>query len=122
MGWIKSLPKDIPIFVDRLPIISEYIYGPVLRGKCQHGLKLQQMAAILRDAFIIYCRPNWAALAVAVKRENQLEGVLANHHVIVKAYDELMGRLELECVRVHRYDYTGPPQMIMDSVRSFLRG
>jgi len=124
IGWIASIPPRIPVISDRLTILSEAIYGPILRGKCIHGLSIEQMARWIkaRPAMIIYCRPNYSALAAGMRQETQMDGVHANHQRIVKAYDELMGKLEQESVQVTRYDYTGPPQLVLDSIRTFIRG
>jgi hypothetical protein len=32
-----------------------------------------------------------------------------------------MGSLEKEGVYIKRYDYTGPPQLVLDSIKAFIR-
>lgn len=123
ISLLANIPQVIPVVCDRNPIISESVYGPILRGKCMHVLTIEQMARWFKPMMIIHCRPNYEALAAGVRREPQLEGVVDNHRHIVKAYDDLMGQLENEGVYIKRYDYTGPPQLILDAVKSFiLRG
>ena len=119
--WINALPLYVPLITDRNPLISEYVYGPILRGKCMHKWTLEQMANWSKRALVIYCRPSWSALAQALRREIQLEGVIENHRIIVEAYDKLMSEFQTRGVEVVPYDFTGPPQLIMDRVRSYIR-
>lgn len=121
IAWMMISPGHIPVFCDRFPILSEYVYGPIIRGKCQHGLSIEQMAARLSKALIIYCRPNYSALAAGVRKEVQMDGVVINHRNIVQAYDAMMGDLESHGANIKRYDYTGPPQLIMDTVLTYIR-
>lgn len=121
IGMLTAIPYRIPIVTDRNPVISESVYGPIIRGECMHGLDVEQLAGIFRQSMIIYCRPNYSALAAGMRKEVQMEGVALNHRTIVKAYDDLMGQLEKGGVYVKRYDYTGPPQLILDSIKTFIR-
>ncbi|MHA1806801.1 MAG: hypothetical protein ACTSX2_04445 [Candidatus Thorarchaeota archaeon] len=123
IGWLASVPTRIPIVCDRLSVISEYVYGPIIRGKCLHGLTTEQIALWLkgRPSLVIHCRPSYSALAAGVRQEVQMEGVVLNHRHIIKGYDEIMGELREEEVSVKSYDYTGPPQLILDSIRTFIR-
>lgn len=123
IGWLASIPSRIPVVCDRLSVISEAVYGPILRGKCIHGLSIEQMARWMkgRPSMIVHCRPSYSALAAGVRREVQMEGVVLNHRHIVKAYDEIMGQLRQEGVDVRPYDYTGPPQLILEYIKTFIR-
>lgn len=117
---IDRLPR-LPFITDRNPVISEYVYGPILRGKCMHALNIEQMARLFRDKLLIHCRPSYSALTSGVRKEEQLEGVIPNHRHIVQAYDAVMMGLESDGVQVKPYDYTGPPQLIMDTIHTFIR-
>ena len=123
IGWLASVPTRIPLVCDRLSVISEYVYGPIIRGKCLHGLTPEQIANWLRarPSLVIHCRPSYSALAAGVRKEVQMDGVILNHRHIIKGYDELMGLLREEGAEIKPYDYTGPPQLILDSIRSFIR-
>jgi len=121
IGWVNDIPHKLLLVTDRNPIISEAVYGPIIRGKCLHALTLEQMARQFRNALVIHCRPSYSKLAAGVQKEVQMDGVVLNHRHIVKAYDELMGKLEHEGVNVKRYDFTGPPQMIIDSIKAYIR-
>lgn len=121
IGWVSSLPHKLVLVTDRNPIISEAVYGPIIRGKCLHALTTEQIARQFRNAMIIHCRPNYSALAAGAAKEVQMDGVVMNLRHIIKAYDELMGKLESEGVYIKRYDFTGPPQLILDSIKAFIR-
>lgn len=122
IGLLQSLKEHprLSVITDRNPILSEYVYGPILRARCMHGLTLDQMAKWVKGSLLIYCRPNYQALAAGMREAAQLAGVHANHRDIVRAYDEMMGQLEQRGAEVKRYDYTGPPNLIMDAVKSFI--
>ena len=122
IGVLNTLrDSSVPVITDRNPVISEYVYGPIIRGKCMHGLTIEQMGRWFKTTMIIHCRPNFQALAAGVRKEVQMEGVVLNHRTIIKAYDDLMGHLEREGVYIKRYDYTGPPQLVLDSIKTFIR-
>jgi GTPase SAR1 family protein len=120
IGWVAEIPYKIPVIQDRNPVISEYIYGPIIRGKCMHGLNLDQMVRMFRTSMIIYCRPSYSALAAGMRQEVQMEGVALNHKEIVKAYDEFMSQLGKTEVLVKPYDFTGPFDLLRDAIRSFI--
>jgi len=121
-GWLQHLPPNLPVITDRTHLISEYVYGPILRGKCLHALNVKQIARWIKPAMLVHCRPNRNALAAGVQHEPQMEGVVNYHKEIIRAYDVLMGDLEKEGVYVKRYDYTGPPQLLLDSIRDYIQG
>ncbi len=121
VNFIRSCPPEIPLITDRNPLISESVYGPIIRGQCMHSLDVEGMATLFQNAMIIHCRPNYSVLAAGVRKEVQMEGVVLNHRQIIKEYDTLMGGLEKLGVYVKRYDYTGPPQLILDSIKAFIR-
>lgn len=121
IGWVSEIPYRIPVIQDRNPVISEYIYGPIIRGKCMHGLTFDQMARMFRKSMIIYCRPSYSALAAGMRQEVQMEGVALNHKEIVRAYDQLIGQFRETDMSVIPFDFTGPSVIILDAVRSFIQ-
>lgn len=93
--------------LDRIYVISEYIYGPICRGRS--ALAEQHARAMLdlysRPYLIIYCRPRMDTILRNGGRE-QMEGVLDNHQKIVEAYDSLMEELaRFSCCKILRYDW-----------------
>ncbi len=121
IGMLAEIPWRIPVVTDRNPVISESIYGPIIRGKCMHGLDPEQMVRMFSKTMIIYCRPNYAHLAAGVRKEVQMEGVVVNHRQLVREYDTLMGELENKGIYIKRYDYTAGPQLVLDSIKTFIR-
>lgn len=84
------------VIFDRVPIISDQVYGPILRKKesvfCFSHLTLLPFP-------VIYCRPSLDTI-LAVKLETkehksqaQVDRVSRNITKIVKGYDKLMGRI-----------------------------
>lgn len=112
--WIiQSLthPSNAHIIYDRHPLISEQVYGPVLRrhnffgdgrGAAFYHLLLKS------NPLIIYCKPPEENLMDFGDRE-QLEGVIDNANLLAVAYDAFMHDLfhhELFNGDVIKYDYT----------------
>lgn len=90
--------SDLPVICDRHPLISEPIYGQVLRG---HNLIEQHFSNefvgdLLRDDVdrIIYCRPRSATIRESLKKEKQLDGIPEHIDRIIKAYDYYIQHLE----------------------------
>lgn len=99
----QLLPKRI--IRDRIYVISEYVYGRVIRGgSALRGLHADALMDLYqRPYLIIYCRPDDRAILDSQGRE-QMEGVLDKHQAIIQEYDKLMGEVALNC-KVVRYDY-----------------
>lgn len=123
LHWIaQSTYLGTPIVCDRFPLISESVYGPVLRDSClldQMGHRDRVAASdLLRQIDrIVYCRP-----PISTIRQNittgalpQLQGVVENLDALVACYDELMDTLRDDNIFVYAYDYTkngSPPDEI----------
>jgi len=93
---------------DRVPCISEQIYGPVLRGVNIFGGTTYLQAVVDIGAAIIYCRPpdhllfNLDTHDVNPDHDDEehLTGIKQNHEKIVASYDYFMRHIP------HlRYDY-----------------
>ncbi len=86
---------DIVIY-DRHPIISEHVYGPVLRNKNLLE-NLARKKRIWDDFFrvepmIIYCRPPIERIRNYGERE-QMDGVKENTELLTHAYDIVMNKI-----------------------------
>lgn len=107
--WIykmMELSRDEHIIFDRFPLISEHVYGPILRGKnvlAEHPAwpdLLGKFGGL--EPLIIYCRPpmehvlNW-------RERPQMGGVKEQSEKLLKAYDEAM-----RFFWPTHYDYTHP--------------
>lgn len=108
------------LLFDRHPLVSEPIYGPILRG-----LDLLEMTGkperlvsefnahcrrVDHSPFIIYCRPPIERIAANVARNasEQLEGVVERIRPITDAYDQLMPLIADQIPMIH-FDYTVMP-------------
>jgi hypothetical protein len=94
---------------DRHPLISEPIYGRVLRGKSH----LDGMASkVYRERIasinkIIYCRPPFKTVLDGVQIENQLAGVHERIRELYDAYDEAIDFMRIHLrVPIITYDWT----------------
>lgn len=92
---IDSWPT-LPVHIyDRHPMISEYIYGPVTRGRVDPMFFSPEAARLtLRmrtEAIVIFCDPEWDEVHgnLAADPHNQMPGVMDNSrrlHLLYKAF------------------------------------
>lgn len=108
---VENFPGDI--IVDRHPLISEFIYGPILRGSTVYGAMTEEEAdnhLVKTVNRIIYCRPPTFVIEEKLDNNPQLAGIRENLSALIQAYDQRMDRLS-QRLRVVRYDYGGYPQL-----------
>jgi len=102
--------RPIKRLYDRFPLISEAVYGPILRGhNCfgdqYHPLRSRLLAL---KTVIIYCRPHRDVIQANIQQAPQMSGVQEHFRELLSAYDKLF--LELTETPVNSYitlyDYT----------------
>ena len=108
---ISNLGKSqIPLIVDRHPLISEPIYGPICRGKSMIESVFDEGHAHLYVSTlanrIIYCRPEMDTIMKSARREKQMEGVIDNLWALYQKYDQVMTNLSRLGTLVIPYDWT----------------
>lgn len=112
INFLWSLRNWGNFVIDRHPIISESVYGPLLRGS-QLETSIPQLG---RWDALIYCRPRFQVICQNVKNSShELEGVRQRIPDIVAKYDEVMGGL-----KPIRYDYQ--QDSVQDVVRKLQEG
>jgi hypothetical protein len=111
LNWMSYMKDGIvPLICDRHPLISEPIYGRILRnknlldGEYDRNDMVNYLATIDR---VIYCRPSIDVITRAMQDNHQLIGVREKIEEIVTLYDQVMQAIEEFDVRVIRYDWTG---------------
>lgn len=100
--------KPLSIY-DRHPLISEYVYGPIVRQHLSPDMLSPTMhlciRMLARQALVIFCRPPIEEIARNVVKAPQMSGVAEHIGRIISAYDALRmfwpGRSLL-------FDYTDP--------------
>lgn len=120
MREIINDPRRDAIY-DRVPLISEGIYGTILRGvnrfNCHEGQGLWQLFAA-SNPLIIYCRPPDETINVGLEfkpgeSEDHIKAVREKHLVIAHAYDDLMTALAHQTggdFQVVKYNWVLPGQ------------
>ena len=107
LAWLARLPRSITLICDRHRLISEPIYGPILRGRSMLGLE-KTIGETLIDlgAQIVYCRPTIEVIVenVRASQAEQLDGVWDHLAELVEAYDRTMDELS-NFVSVFEYNY-----------------
>lgn len=104
---------------DRHPIISEHIYGPVLRGHDDLDMKWTRLIGSL-NPLVIYCDPGIDMIMGNTR--DQMPGVMENAEKLLEAYRHFInvtasGKLD----RIIRYDYSlGSTRALFQTVRTYL--
>jgi len=107
LHMIMDASHRFPIVMDRLSVISEPIYGPIIRGS--HLLNTWQLHTLTyqlkaRKPTIVYCRP--PRDVVLGFRGEQMEGVVEHGDALLDAYDLSISQLRLGGFSVLNYDWT----------------
>lgn len=106
--------NGLTIVADRHPLISEPIYGPLLRKEnlVEKIFTTEQVNRRLSRTVdrIIYCRPPSSIIHSCLNNRPQLAGIKEKIDLLIDEYDKRM--LELDSiVPVRRYDYTCSPSI-----------
>jgi hypothetical protein len=100
---VASMAECYDVVADRLMVVSEPIYGAVLRGKVTLTPPVCEAVLHVVDV-LVYCRPP-AEVIFAENDREQLDGVRENHELILELYDTYFERGEFPCP-VLIYDWT----------------
>ena len=90
--WMAQHPPSTILLVDRHPLISEEIYGPVLRGESKFSHVSPTLKKTLLSSIdgVIYCRPFVNTIIKNIEGSSQLSGVSERLNTLLAAYDEYM--------------------------------
>lgn len=110
-----------PVVCDRFPLISEAIYGPVLResslldniDKRQQRSYTEFFQEIDR---IVYCRPPKEVIKKNLQALPQMDGVIKHFDKLLSRYDAFMNSLRDENIRVYPFDYTRDSPAALDQL------
>lgn len=116
--------RSVKRLYDRFPLISEAIYGSVLRGRnCFGGLYYPLRSRLLAlKTVIIYCRPNREVIQNNVRQAPQMDGVLEHFRKLLDSYDKLFVELTESPVNsyITVFDYTRDEVgELIDEIRGF---
>ena len=92
-------------------LISELVYGPVLRGGTllKEELMWDCVRSIIHSVVFVYCRPPLERITPTfrpLEDPTHVEGVVTRQMDLVDRYDVVMAQLSREGARVIRYDWT----------------
>lgn len=98
---------DAPVhFYDRHPLVSEYIYGPIVRGVIEsrfHHTTLRRRFA--HHALVIVCLPPLEVVRASVSDDKDMPGVTTHIDALWHVYASLRAMWPTTAGLVH-YDYT----------------
>jgi GTPase SAR1 family protein len=119
--WITMMSQGrVPVVCDRLSLISEPIYGEILRDEniFDGTYTIDDVKDFLLNCVdrVIYCRPPTSVILDKLKNEKQLKGVDANISAIAHKYDYTMKMLQHWGVRVINYDCSQNPLWDLDQL------
>jgi len=86
---------DPPYLYDRHPIISEPIYGPVIRGKVPESFRsfswtLARRGEVAHNCLVVLCLPSLGLVRDNVARNDQMPGVVEHIDEIWSRYNAMM--------------------------------
>ncbi len=118
LRWLKTIPPHVDIVCDRIPLISEPIYGTILRSFD----RMEYLGAKEIDEFfqlphlrIIYCRPSRYKLIDSVQKNPQLAGVVEHLDALLNQYDLRMACLTRTYgIHIRTHDFTVPVKSFDD--------
>lgn len=98
-------------FYDRHPMISEPIYGQILRGGCDEWFSSSEAQTLgtkmVVTGLIIVCLPDVEIARLNIIKDGQMDGVVDQYDTIHEAYHTtLMGLAAFSPSSIVHYDYT----------------
>ncbi len=134
LEWLNNFPLfTTTLIMDRHPLISEAVYGPILRGYCLHSYRPNEIGRYLithalddQEILVIHCNPPLLTLGSNIDPQSQREGVMDNLRTIHEKYNDLMHGLDGGSdhkLEIMNYDYsTDNCQLFLDKVAYFIKG
>ena len=113
-----------PLIYDRFPIISEMVYGEILRNGSAFNavydcdLLLGWLKAC--NPLIIYCRPSKETIFQSIKDRPQMAGVVKSKEALLSRYDDVMANLSAREFLRCNYDYTVGSSGVWSAVKYYL--
>ena len=106
------------VIYDRFSLISEAVYGSILRDRNHFGDEWAALINLLLalDPIVVYCRPGRKYILQNIQEtaDNQMEEVISKARDLINAYDELISWLQVKARRlgsgrilVYGYDTDG---------------
>lgn len=114
LDWTKKALRDKEIkFYDRFPIISEAVYGLILRDgddfDSEEGKKIMGLFWD-KKPLVIYCEP--PLKIIKRKMGEQMKGVKENLELLLLSYEDHMTILRSFGFTVVHYDYIDPANYV----------
>lgn len=108
MTYLTRNPDETKYLVfDRFPLISELVYGPVIRKHIEFSREqIEQATELLKKHFplVIYCRRDPEAILANFEEREQMEGVRENVKALIDQYNRVL--CELDFLGIPVVDYT----------------
>lgn len=119
-GWVdkdlSGLREQMPSVYDRHPLISEPVYGPIIRGsvpgKFNDGVWCTTGRGVLATyALVVWCVPpwEWVRRNIENSQDNQMPGVMINARRIYDTYMDMSLSWPGVC---YRHDPTNPARPV----------
>lgn len=111
LDTLSFLELNPQVIFDRFPLLSEEVYGPILRdgsvfqkGTLPAACWLERLRQC--NPLIVYCRPPEEKILCFSPRRAQMDGVIDNARELINRYDHLIEGLEKRGFMVVRHDFT----------------
>lgn len=118
LRWLERKPRGLHVVMDRHPLVSEPIYGPLIRKVDQtegQALAIHLRQFVQDELCFVYCRPpDETILGNVQKNEHeQMDGVIDNTRQLIDRYDRSMNSLQRTGLvpKFVRYNYEVPADL-----------
>jgi len=127
MDWaLREMAADRYAIYDRLSIISDPVYAPIVRKErsayetTQRGQAIRELLRV-SPHLIIYCRPANAKIIRFGNRE-QMIGVIDHAYELLDRYDRHINQMIKENWNIVFYDYEDPEAiyLVMNKIDKYL--
>lgn len=109
------------IIYDRMRIISEGVYGPLIRNRNVFGDKWGSYLEVFMrtNPLVIYCRPPNEKILEFGERE-QMDGVIDHSRQLLSRYDAVMNEIKNFTTNYVVYNYVDPRQKMKNRITQYI--
>jgi deoxyadenosine/deoxycytidine kinase len=125
--WLSQQGRiGLNIIADRHPIISEAIYGPVVRKAPGPYWSMEDAYRALKrhNILLVYCRTDMGKLLEGAQQEDQMAGVHQYYWDLVKEYDRWMDYFQDKGIAFYQYNWANDQDATkaIKNIRTFWEG
>lgn len=123
MLYLRKYPeKTLNLVFDRFPLISEQVYGPIIRGCLaftKEEIALATQLFRVHDPLVIHCHRSLRSILADFDEREQMEGVKENLKALLEQYVHVLDKLGCLVV-AYNFELPGEWEKIEAVVSAYL--